>query len=299
MPQRRPQARPNPGRLLGPEILTASFRNPPVRSSEGYGWKDVSVCSWRTDIERFDIELPDLLVSLHVEGPVYQRDGRRWGSEPSVPGQVTFMPPGSGGAFHRGGTLGVTTVNLSMERLESLLGSDETRSWLSSVRMRFGFVDSFISSTIAALEKELYAPSERGSLYADTLADALAIYLVRLTSQRSESAPPQYRLSGQALQRVCDRIEADLGSGLSLAELAREAHLSRYHFSRAFKHATGVSPHRFVMARRLERAKELLTTSEIPMSEIALEVGFSSQAHLTDCFHRLVGVTPSEFRRRR
>jgi AraC-like DNA-binding protein len=288
----------DPGRLLGPEVLAASFGSSPLRSSERYGWKDLSVCSWRTEIDCFDFELPDLLVSLHHQGPVYKRDGHRWDPSPSVPGQVTFMPPGSSGAFRRGGILGVTTVNLSIKRLERLLGSRETRDWLSSVRMRFAFVDGFLSSTIAALANELYSPSERGSLYADTLADALAIHLVHISSRRAEIVLPRCCLSGPALQRVCDRIEADLAGELSIAELAREAHLSPYHFSRAFKEATGLPPHSYLTARRIEHAKELLATSEMPMSEIATEVGFSSQAHLTDCFHRLVGVTPREFRRR-
>jgi AraC family transcriptional regulator len=179
-----------------------------------------------------------------------------------------------------------------------LLGSQMAQDWLSSARMRFAFVDGFLSSTIDALAKELYSPSERGTLYADTLADALAIHLVHISSKRAEVALPRCRLSGSALQRVRDRIEADLGGGLSTAELAREAHLSPYHFSRVFKAATGLPPHSYLTARRIERAKELLVTSEMPMSEIALEIGFSSQAHLTDCFHRLVGVTPREFRRR-
>jgi AraC family transcriptional regulator len=208
------------------------------------------------------------------------------------------MPPGSSGAFRRGGFLGVITVNLSIERLEDLLGSRVAQDWLSLARMRFAFVDGFLSSTIAALANELYSPSERGALYADTLADALAVHLVHISSGRAEIALPRCRLSGPALRRVCDRIEADLGGELSIAELAREAHLSPYHFSRAFKAATGLPPHSYLTARRIEHAKELLATSEMPMSEIALEVGFSSQAHLTDCFHRLVGVTPRDFRRR-
>jgi AraC family transcriptional regulator len=165
--------------------------------------------------------------------------------------------------------------------------------------MRFAFVDGFLSSTIAALANELYSPSERGSLYADTLADALAVHLVHISSRRAEIALPRCRLSGPALQRVCDLIEADVGGELSIAELAREAHLSPYHFSRAFKAATGLPPHGYLTARRIEHARELLATSEMALGEIALEVGFSSQAHFTDCFHRLVGVTPRDFRRRR
>jgi AraC family transcriptional regulator len=297
MRQSRSEARADPG-LLGPEVLAASLGSPPLRSSECYGWKDLSVCSWRAKVDCFDLEPPDLLVSLHQEGPVYKRDGHRWDSSPSVPGQVTFMPPGSRGAFRRGGFLGVTTVNLPIRRLERLLGSKLAQDWLSSARMRFAFVDGFLSSTIAALANELYLPSERGALYADTLADALAIHLVHISAGRAEIAVPRCRLSGPALQRVCDRIEADLSGELSIEELAREAHLSPFHFSRAFKAATGLPPHSYLTARRIEHAKELLATSEMPMREIALEVGLSSQAHLTDCFHRLVGVTPREFRRR-
>ena len=299
MRQRRSEARADPGGLHGPEVLAASLGSPPLRSSERYEWKDLSVCSWRTNVDCFDLASPDLLVSLHQEGPVYRRDGQRWDPSPSVPGQVTFMPPGSSGAFRRGGLLSVTTVNLSIKRLEGLLGSRAAHDWLSSAPMRFAFVDGFLSSTIAALANELYSPSERGSFYADTLADALTIHLVHSSSRRAEIVLPRCRLSGPALQRVYDRIEADLGGELSIAELAREAHLSPYHFSRAFKEATGLPPHGYLTARRIEHAKELLATSEMPLSEIALEVGFCSQAHLTDCFHRLVGVAPREFRRRR
>jgi transcriptional regulator GlxA family with amidase domain len=74
--------------------------------------------------------------------------------------------------------------------------------------------------------------------------------------------------------------------------------LSRYHFSRAFRAATGL-PHHYLTQMRLERAKALLRNTEMPLIEIALNVGFSSQAHLTGCFHRFIGVTPGEFRRRR
>src|SRR5215469_7071010 len=118
-------------KLLGPDVLAASLGSPPLRSSERYGWKDLSVCSWRANVDCFDLEPPDLLISLHQEGPVYKRDGNRWDPSPSVPGQVTFMPPGSSGEFRRGGFLGVTTVNLSIERVEELLGSWVAQNWLS------------------------------------------------------------------------------------------------------------------------------------------------------------------------
>ncbi|MBF6569127.1 MAG: helix-turn-helix transcriptional regulator [Candidatus Binataceae bacterium] len=289
-----------PDRLRGSELLAASFGSRPTVSSEGYGWRDLSVCSWRVNVDRFDlIDLPDMLVSLHTEGPVYRRSGGGWGPDRSMPGQVTVMPPGSSATFRRGGILGVTTVDLPRERLESLLGARDAKNWLASLRMRLGFVDPLISSMVSALAEELRSPSERGSLYADSLADSLTLHLFRLNGHTRDLTPTHGELAGGALQRVRDRIEADLGKELSLRALADEARLSRYHFSRAFRAATGLPPHRYLTERRLERAKVLLRATEMPIIEIALDVGFSSQAHLTDCFHRFIGVTPGEFRRRR
>jgi len=289
-----------PVRFPGSEFLAASFGSGPTVSSEGSGWRDLSVCSWRVNIDRFDlIDIPDLLVSLHTEGPVYRRSRGVWGPDGSMPGQVNVLPPGSSATFRRGGILGVTTVDLPHERLESLLGARDARNWLASFRMRLGFVDPLISSMVSAPAEELRSPSERGSLYADSLADSLALHPFRLSGHSRELAPAQGELAGRALRRVRDRIEADLGKELSLGALADEARLSRHHFSRAFRAATGLPPHRYLTERRLERAKVLLRATEMPIIEIALDVGFSSQAHLTDCFHRVIGVTPGEFRRRR
>jgi AraC family transcriptional regulator len=75
------------------------------------------------------------------------------------------------------------------------------------------------------------------------------------------------------------------------------AHVSPYHFARLFKHSTGLPPHQYVIACRVERAKELLRERDrLPLADVAAEVGFSSQSHFTRHFKRLVGVTPRRFR---
>ncbi|MBD0276003.1 MAG: helix-turn-helix transcriptional regulator [Acetobacteraceae bacterium] len=93
-----------------------------------------------------------------------------------------------------------------------------------------------------------------------------------------------------------DYIEANSSHDLPLAELASVAGLSEPHFARAFRLTTGDPPHRFVVRRRVERAKALLRDTEEPVSQIALASGFASHSHLSTRFRRLVGVTPSAFR---
>jgi len=83
---------------------------------------------------------------------------------------------------------------------------------------------------------------------------------------------------------------------LTLTDLARVACLSPYHFSRSFKQSTGIGPQRYVIQRRLERAKAMIGRTNQPLAEIAQQVGFADQSHLTSIFRRETGVTPGRYR---
>jgi AraC family transcriptional regulator len=85
-------------------------------------------------------------------------------------------------------------------------------------------------------------------------------------------------------------------AGISLDDLAAEAGYSRFHFAHAFSEAMGLPPHRYLTLRRIERAKDLLRDTDLPLAEIALMVGFSSQSHFTHRFRTVVGETPRGFR---
>jgi AraC family transcriptional regulator len=98
-------------------------------------------------------------------------------------------------------------------------------------------------------------------------------------------------------RRVADFVESHLESPLTVGDLAAVAGLSVFHFARVFKQSAGESPHVFVLRRRIERAKRLLSQSRLPLREIAPACGFSSQSHLTARFRKLTGVTPRGYRR--
>nr|WP_298373728.1 AraC family transcriptional regulator [uncultured Halomonas sp.] len=108
---------------------------------------------------------------------------------------------------------------------------------------------------------------------------------------------PANALTPERLARIKDYIEANLGGGISLATLANIACLSSSHFSRTFKLATGASPLRYVIGRRVERAKLLLPQRELSIAQVAFDCGFSSQSHLTRTFHDLTGITPAVFKK--
>ena len=100
------------------------------------------------------------------------------------------------------------------------------------------------------------------------------------------------------LRAVVEYIEENLDASQSLEQMAAVARLSPYHFARQFKAATGLPPHQYVIARRVERAKQLLQQDgDLSLAEIAAEAGFSDQSQFSHHFKRVVGATPGQFRK--
>jgi AraC family transcriptional regulator len=135
-------------------------------------------------------------------------------------------------------------------------------------------------------------------LYSETLAQALAMrYLFYGSSLKDTLNSSVEPLPPRILGRIRDRIEAELDTELSLASLAKDSGYSRAHFLRMFRAATGLTPHQYVLDRRLSTAQQLLRESKMLLVDIALECGFSSQTHMNDVFRKRLGFTPLEYRR--
>jgi AraC family transcriptional regulator len=159
------------------------------------------------------------------------------------------------------------------------------------------FFDPVIETMVQALIVDLREGSPVGRLYGDSLGMALAVHLLRQSLGRS-LALPDYPdgLSEQTRSRVLDFIETNLERDVRLEELAQISGLSRFYFSRLFKQTMQLTPYQYIIRRRVERAKELLQRTQLPIADIALECGFSSQSRLSYHFKRIVGVSPKSFR---
>jgi len=134
-----------------------------------------------------------------------------------------------------------------------------------------------------------------GRLFADSLGSALAIRLLALQSPSKVAPTERSRaLPAWRLRRVLEYIEANLEEDLSLAELAGVAGFSLSHFKQLFKQAVGVPVHRFVLERRVERARVRLMEGKQSRTDIALEAGFAHPSHMARCMRRVLGLSPSQ-----
>jgi AraC family transcriptional regulator len=155
-----------------------------------------------------------------------------------------------------------------------------------------------IQATILAIDVELSSGGAGGRLLTESLGNVLAVHLIRhITGNDQAAARPRGGLPRHKLRAAIDYIEEHLDTELGLDDLAAVVHLSPFHFARLFKTSTGLPPHQYVIARRVERAKELLRGGdELTLAQVAARAGFWDQGHFTRHFKRLVGVTPKRFR---
>jgi len=134
-------------------------------------------------------------------------------------------------------------------------------------------------------------------LKAESITVAMLAHLTRGERTAVVELPREISpIASGRLAQVVDYIESNLNEQLSLVALARIAQMSAFHFARQFKSSTGLTPHQYVMQRRIDRAKRLLRDPRLSIANVAFDCGFSTQAHLTAAFRKLVGSTPKVYR---
>lgn len=157
--------------------------------------------------------------------------------------------------------------------------------------------DPLLRHGALVLQAALEGKGVAGQLYTESLADGLIVhFLRRYAAARPSLGVVSGGLAPYKLGRTTVYIKDHLEQALSLATLAAVAQTSPAHFARLFKHATGLAPHQYVLMCRMEQAKRLLAETDLPLGEIALQIGCADQSHFTALFRKYVTLTPKTYR---
>jgi AraC family transcriptional regulator len=171
-----------------------------------------------------------------------------------------------------------------------------------SIRHAVGIGDDVIEQIGRSLLSELNVETAASRMYVEAASLTLAARLLQRYCDSGARAPTEssaHSLDRIRLRRVLDYIAANIKDDITLVNLARIAGYSVFHFARKFALAMGISPHRYISRLRLENAMAELAAGKLPLTEIALNAHFSSQASFTRAFHRATGMTPKAYQRRR
>jgi AraC-like DNA-binding protein len=160
-----------------------------------------------------------------------------------------------------------------------------------------GFSHDALGRAFDELVGELTEPGEVLPLFTDGWAMQALAYVARAKTMQPARAITSSGLAPWQLRRAQEMFRADLSENRSLNSVAQACKLSVSHFARAFKASTGVPPHQWVMAARIDMARGLLTNSATPLVEIAGTCGFADQSHFSRVFARMMGTSPGAWRR--
>jgi AraC family transcriptional regulator len=214
----------------------------------------------------------------------------------SCPGTLFLLPPGTVDEVHLTGPTQRVAVAIHTTLLTQALEETAHQTEVELTE-HWDLMDRHISALLLEMMADLDDNSPAGTIYGESLANALAVYLVKRYAVR-RAVPVVYKggLTRNRLKRVLDYIAASLDENISLAQLAGIAGMSPHYFSELFKLSTGRAPHNYVLMQRIEHAKQQLRDSKHSIIDVGLDAGFQNPSHFARMFRKLEGTTPSIYR---
>lgn len=241
---------------------------------------------------------PHHRIGIHIGKPVNAScrcDGQHHNRLQSH-GDIDIIPAGLDGEWEDDADCSILRLWIGPELLHGAaedLGIDPARIALTPI---FQHRDARIQHIALALESQFDTTSRPDRLVAESLGKALAYQLIGSRFQ-PRGVPAGQSLSPGQRRRLVEFIEGHLEQDLSLAELAQVAGISVSHLKALFRRSFGMPVHQYVIHRRVDRAKALIVSRELPLSEIALRTGFAHQSHMAHMMRRHLGVTPAALSR--
>jgi AraC family transcriptional regulator len=242
------------------------------------------------------------VVGVHVSGHASLFQSREGRSHAHVlaRGDVTVTPLGAPKRWHCAEAREWIALRLDPGVVDHIAADCARGDAPPRLLDNFGTRDPAIEDIGRRLLHETQSPGLASDAHVNALTIELAVALLRRHSTASiRDERNRQRLPEHKLRRAREYVDCNLGESLTVSSIARAIAMSPCHFAHVFRQATGQAPHRFVVERRLERAKWLLARTETPIIDVAHEVGCRSQAHFAVLFRRETGMTPSAYRRAR
>jgi AraC family transcriptional regulator len=274
-------------------------------SSDTFAWQNLRLVHLQPRLEVITVPAADnhcLVLNLSAPLKIRANFGKRDFAGMLPAGEVAIIPAGCQWQCEADSTQLQSMVLLYLRPL-FVRGALENLALSGELLLEpdIGFPCKQIRHLAMSLLDELQESHVSGRLYADSLALGLAMQLIRrytflrgVQIEQGGMAPHRLR---KAMALIDQHLEKEEEGRVALRVVAKEVGMSYFHFSRAFKQTLGMSPTNYIAERRIEHAKKLMQETALPISEIALRSGFSSQSHFTTSFRRFSGVTPRSFRR--
>lgn len=274
-----------------------------IRTSSDQGWKNLYAYTARLRPFRSIFKSVDsLLVAMVLKG--HLQGTWQIGDEISElylqPGSIIIIPPDESVKVSINSNAEVINIYISRKLMEDVfIEFSSVGNSLFKLDYSLSIFDDFLGQTISSVKDILYVGGRFSSIEVQYIARVLVARVIsKYSTLTSGDLNPEAGLSLPTIQKTFDYIEQNLHRRIVIDRLANTAGVGAAQFARLFKRATKVTLHQYIIRRRVEKARELLVETQMPIAEIAHECGFADQVHLTRFFGRIIGTSPASFRRK-
>jgi AraC family transcriptional regulator len=225
----------------------------------------------------------------------WKSQGRRYNAQLQS-GLLWILPRGLRLSAHFHGPHGGVVLSIGQRRFERQI-YPLLRGGSLELAVRFNVRDSQLEYLLRGLLAIAQEGSQGDAMVGDLLVNAICIRLARHFSVSQADVPaPRGGLPAARLKRVIEFIDANLDKNIRLGTLADTADMSLYYFATLFRQSLGVSPHQYIIGRRVERAKQLLRHTNLSLLDVSLALGFEHQNNFARTFRRVMGLSPRTYR---
>lgn len=288
---------------LQADIINHAHALTPIVQQYSSAWGGSMIQRWRGFFGAYDIPPLTFPIIAIVSGgrAKFKRVGShsRLSIDHAMPGDIALIPPQTTMSWRVNGEMDVITLTFSHselnQRIESVyrLMTDklEDAHYVASFNNSYLFTNANHLCNVAMSSDK----SDFLQPYMDTHLHSLGMYVQHYLGHQ-DNGLTEFQLHSHAVNYTAQRLTLGISSKIHIEDIAEELRVTPAFLTKKFKQEVGITPHKFLLHKRIQRAQSLLSGSDVDIATIAVDCGFSHQSHLTRHFTQLTGVSPAKFR---
>ncbi len=287
--------------LTQAEIINSAHALAPIVQYQSPLWDGCMIQRWRGFFGEYQtppLSYPIIAIISAGRAKIKRRgEGTQLSADHAMPGDIALIPRGQNMAWRVNGEMDVITVTFASENICNLLQDiyEHIADNVDSKKYVGSFNNNYLFTNANHISNVILSGESNNKAYIESHVQALGLYIAHYFGKQDDGLA-EFQLHSHTVNYTLQRLSLGISSKINIADIASELRLAPALLSKKFKQEMGVTPHHFLLLKRIQKAQGLLANTDIDIAGIAVDCGFSHQSHLTRNFTKLTGITPHKYR---
>lgn len=283
------------------EIINAAHALTPLVQHRSHVWDGCIIQRWRGFLGEYEIPPLTYPIITIISGgrAKIKRIGNsnRLSLDYAMPGDIALIPRNLGMSWRVNGDMDVIAITFRSEQINDQLQDiyDHIADKISDANYVGSFSNSYLFTNANHLSNVLLSPDKNTAAYVDAHLQSIGLYINHFFGKKDDGLA-EFQLHSHPVNYTVQRLSLGISNKINIEDIAEELRVSPAFLTKKFKQEVGITPHTFLLHKRIHKAQTLLSDTDMEIASIAVDCGFSHQSHLTRNFSKLTGFSPLKFR---